>query len=341
MPTNKKVTITDVAKKANVSVATVSRILNNRDGKIKISQKTTDRVLTVANELGYQLNPFAASLRTKRTGVIGAIVRDISDPFLVKVVKAVQHYAHHNGVELFLANTDYKSETAHQQLKLMVNHWFDGLIILDNLSEEDAFIQRLKHQQTPFVSITGESSCSLKPVVHTDDVNGVQQAIDHFIQLGHEHIGYIGNALPGVQMRYDYFCKYMKKRNLQVNSLYVQPEVTGREDIAEFMEGILACKQPPTAIFCATDALALKLVNVAGQYNVSIPNELSIIGFDNIDEAADYYPALTTVSQSSDQLASQAVDLLMEIINTEQPIKKEIVIPPELVVRESTSVPKG
>lgn len=339
MSTNKKkVTITDVAKAANVSVATVSRILNNRDGKIKISEKTKQRVLTTANELGYQLNPFAASLRTNRTGVIGAIIRDISDPFLVKIAKGVHRAAQSKGIELFLANTDYQRETAHHQLHLMVNHWFDGLIILDNLSKEDPFIQMIQQRNVPFVSITGENNSALKPVVHTDDIKGVQMALDHLMALGHQRIGYIGSDLAGVKGRLNYFQDYMHEKNLDINGAYIQAHASSRTDISSFIEKVIQLEQSPTALFCATDVLAIKVINIASQFGLRVPRDLSIIGFDDIDEASEYYPALTTIKQPSQQLSSQAVDLLMDIINGQEN-EREVIIEPELIVRESTSHP--
>ena len=121
-----KVTITDVAKTANVSVSTVSRILNKVDGKIKISETTRQRVLDVALELGFSLNPFASALRTNRTGLMGVVIRDIADPFLVKLLKDIQWQCQEKGVELFISNSNYDIEKAYRQLGIMLNHWFDG-----------------------------------------------------------------------------------------------------------------------------------------------------------------------------------------------------------------------
>ena len=126
----KNVTIADVAKAAGVSLGTVSRVINSKDGVIKVSERTTQKVLDAAKELGYQPNPFAAALRSQKSGVIGVIVRDINDPFLRQIIRDVQDEAHKKGIELLIGHAEYELKTAERQLSFMVNHWFDGLVLL-------------------------------------------------------------------------------------------------------------------------------------------------------------------------------------------------------------------
>jgi LacI family transcriptional regulator len=161
----KKVTITEVAKEAGVSLATVSRIFNNKEGKIKISETTKQKVLKAAAHLGYQTNPFAAALRAQKTGIIGILIRDLKDPFLIELLKKVQQQVQSRGMDVLIGHTDYEETTAERQLNVMMNHWFDGVILLDYVAAQHPFVDVLKQYQTPYVSLTGDASSALWPIV--------------------------------------------------------------------------------------------------------------------------------------------------------------------------------
>ncbi|SFC86505.1 LacI family DNA-binding transcriptional regulator [Clostridium uliginosum] len=336
---SKKVTISEVAKAANVSVATVSRILNKKDGNIKISENTKTKVLDISNSLGYQQNPFASALRTKNTGVLGVIIRDIMDPLLSKIVKEVQNYVHEKNLELFIGHTDYQYETAKRQLNAMVNYLFDGLIILDNLSENDLFIQNIKKQGVPFVAIAGDIENFVSPVIRTDEKKGIEMAVNHLIMLEHENIGYIGNQLLGVKHRFNYFKKEIEAMKLPANSKAWQNDIKKKSMITDYLMNIQKLSSPPTAIVCATDKLALQTISSAQQIGIKIPEDLSIIGFDDIEEASEYFPSLTTIQQSVSEITATAIDQLISMIqDKEKEYPKEQIIEPKLIVRSSTSI---
>ncbi|MDR5588307.1 LacI family DNA-binding transcriptional regulator [Clostridium aquiflavi] len=336
---NKKVTISEVAKAANVSVATVSRILNKKDGNIKISEKTKTKVLDIANSLGYQQNPFASALRTKNTGVLGVIVRDITDPLLSKIVKEVQNYVHEKNLELFIGHTNYQYETAKRQLNAMINYLFDGLIILDNLSENDLFIQNIKKQGVPFVAIMGDIENYITPVIRTDEKEGIKMALNHLITLNHENIGYIGNQLLGVRHRFNYFKEEIEALKLPSNPKTWQNKIKTKSMITDYLINIQQLSCPPTAIVCATDKLALQTISSAQQLGIKIPEDLSIIGFDDIEEASEYFPSLTTIHQSVSEISAAAIEQLISMIqNKSQEYIKEQIIQPKLIIRSSTSI---
>src|SRR6478735_5184499 len=184
----KKVTITEVAKEAGVSLATVSRIFNNKDGKIKISEKTKQKVLKAAAHLGYQTNPFAAALRAQKTGIIGILIRDLKDPFLIELLKKVQQQVQSRGMDVLIGHTDYEETTAERQLNVMMNHWFDGVILLDYVAAQH-------------------------PIVHVDDAVGMQLAVAHLTDLGHKNIGFVGKAVSGVEHRLSLFYQYVPSAN--------------------------------------------------------------------------------------------------------------------------------
>ncbi len=171
MDTPSPVTLADIAEAARVSVGTVSRVLNRREGSIKISQATTARVLEAAQRLGYQPNPFAAALRTQHTGVLGAIPRDMGDPFLSQLARALQHVAQQQGFELLQGHADYDQETAQRQLTLMLNHWFDGLFLLGNLPDDTALLAMVQRSRTPCVAVACGTEPSV-PLVAVDEERG-------------------------------------------------------------------------------------------------------------------------------------------------------------------------
>lgn len=338
---NKKVTITEVAKAANVSVATVSRILNNKDGNIKISEKTKTKVLDVANSLGYQQNPFASALRTKNTGVIGAIIRDISDPLLTKIIKKMQVYVHEKGLELFIGHTDYQYETAKRQLNAMVNYLFDGLILLDSFSENDLFIQSMKKQGIPFIAVAGDIENFVSPVIRTDEKKGIQMAINHLIALEHRNIGYLGNQLVGVKHRFSYFKQEIEAMKLPLNSNLWHNDIKTKSMITDYLTNIKKLSYPPTAIVCATDKLALQTISSAQQLGIEVPGDLSIVGFDDISEASEYFPSLTTIHQPVSEISVAAIDQLISMIqDKDKEYPNEQIIEPKLIVRSSTSINK-
>ncbi|WP_179032537.1 LacI family DNA-binding transcriptional regulator [Paenibacillus kribbensis] len=177
-----RVTIKEVAKAANVSTATVSRILNNRDGEIKISEETKKLVNEKAKELGFRLNPFASALRSRRSGLIGAVIRDIGDPFLAKLIKKVQKAANEQGLELLVGDSGYEEQAAEHQVSLMISQMFDGVLIFTHTGKE--FIEKLGRDSVPYVSITGDYYNLENPRVHTNDIQGVNMAIHHLVELG-------------------------------------------------------------------------------------------------------------------------------------------------------------
>mgnify|MGYP000932375302 CR=1 FL=1 len=344
MPNKKpRVTITDVAKAANVSATTVSRILNERDkdGKIKISAQTKALVLKKAEELGYQLNPFASALRSKRTGLIGAIIRDIADPFPVKLAKRVRREVNDQGLELLIGDTEYDEDAVEKQLNLMVNHLFDGLIIFTHSGEK--LFGKLEHYSVPYVTITGGYPLLGKPKVYTNDREGVSIALKHLFELGHRNIGFIGRQDISIKQREVYFRNTMIQHGVSLDERYIETNVQSATDISDYISTISCLEKRPTAILCANDVIAIRALNYALQKGLKVPEDLSIVGFDDIDQAEETIPSLTTIRQPYDELAKQAVNLLIKLVNDPDLELREtdLSLTPKLIVRQSTGMPKS
>ncbi len=341
MPSRKRVTISDVAREAGVSPGTVSRVLNQRDGDIKISPATQQRVQTAIQHLGYQRNPFASALRTERTGIIGAITRDISAVFLSQVARELQQVAHSQGIELLIDHAEQDLETVDRQLDLMHSQWFDGLLLLGDLPGYQAVIGDLERYQKPFVSI----ACGLQvppPFVNVDEEIGVQLALDYLKELGHRWIAFIGNhERAGVVTRLGIFEEYVQEHQLNWIEGYTQVVPITRRDAIASAKYLLNLPEPPTAIFCATDIQAFGAITGALQLGLKVPEQVSIIGFDDVSEAVDTFPALTTVRQPVRKMAEEAIRLLTTLIedSPKEAPRDQVIVAPELIIRESCALP--
>lgn len=330
----KRVTIAEVAKEAGVSIATVSRVLNQRSGKIKISQETDLAVRLAASRLGYQADPFAVALRSRRSGLFGAIIRDIRDPFLVKLYTHLQKHARSSGIELLLGHADYNLAVAGRQANIMGSLWFDALILLGDIPGDRSMIQHLKIYHKPCVAVACGQMEDI-PSINIDEKAGTFLALDHLYSLGHRRIACVGdpNAI-GIQERLVHFKEYASAHQLTVDEGYFEVCANQRLEAASCAERLMRLPIPPTAIFCGSDVMALGVLN---QLHRIGRKSVSVIGFDDIDESAQVFPALTTIRQPVQVFAEKAIRLSLEMMD--EPEGKtsapQILIQPELVVRES------
>jgi LacI family transcriptional regulator len=331
------VTLADIAREAQVSVGTVSRVLNGREGTIKISQATASRVLDAAQRLGYQPNPFATALRTQRTGVLGAILRDIGDPFLSELTRVLQQEAHKQGFELLIGHADYNQETAQRQVAFMLNHWFDGLFLLGNIPGDAALLAMLQQSRTPCVAVASGSQLPV-PLVTVDEVQGTLLSLEHLFHLGHRRIAFVGYMEhAGVSERLATFRQFVQEKSLVWHDEYELRCLRTPGDVASRLHQLLSLPSPPTAIFCASDVLALRAVSIAWQHGFHLPDQLSIIGFDDIEQVAESAPALTTIRQPIPLMAQEAVSMLRTLIDglLYDVDQDRRIVQPELIVRAS------
>lgn len=341
LPPLKKVTIAEVAKAAGVSISTVSRVLNSRSGSIPISESTKQSVWNAANKLGYQVDPFASALRTRRSGVIGAIIRDIRDPFLVKVLRYLQILASEKGLELLLGHANYDIKTAGRQLGLMRSRWFDGLLLIGDIPGDPALIKQLKASHKPFITVSRGSEAGTFSV-NVDEEAGSLLMLDYLYSLGHRRIACIGTeAQVGIASRLSYFQNYVLSHNLDFEDEYLKFCPNNRQSAAECTRQLLELPNPPTAIFAATDVTAFGALNCAWRMGWSVPEQISIGGFDDIDEASETFPPLTTVRQPVDIMAEKAVSLLLALIDGQSVsgLSLNYSITPELIIRGSCAPP--
>ncbi|MGW9019729.1 LacI family DNA-binding transcriptional regulator [Priestia megaterium] len=327
-------TIYDVAKEARVSTATVSKVVNNSG---RISNKTKEKVLRVMEELNYQPNSAASILNGKLSYSIGLLIPDLANPFFSEFSRSIEDCAHELGYSVLICSTDFKKAKEVKYSTFLQQKKVDGMIIVSG-SQDEAFIKDLIDLKVPTVIVNRESTMSVD-IVSVDDFIGGYEATKHLLELGHRKIGTIQlgdlalgkERIRGYQRALDEFgIKYDKSL-----TLFSSPSATiieGKEIALE----ILISKNRPTAIFAGNDILALGVIQAAMELELSIPEDLSVIGFDNTVISAMSIPPLTTMAQSIQDMGRVSMNLVMEEIKGVQKNKQKILLRPELLIRKST-----
>lgn len=336
----KRVTIIDVANVAGVSPSTVSRVLSSRPNKAPISDKTRQQVQAVARELGYEASVFASALRTDRTGVIGAIIRDIRDPFLNALVQHTQEYAYQAGQELLIGHAQYDIRRAERIMRLMRGRLFDGVMLFGDMPGDDLIIAELNQYNTPYVTLARGTRVA-PPLVNVDEQAGAIMALKYLMDLGHRRIACMASmALAGIGERVEHYRQFVQDHDLTMCPEYVQTSSINHHEIYQALKIIFSAPEPPTAIFCALDRVAVKTIDACRSMGLQVPHDVSVIGFDDIDDAAYTFPTLTTIRQPSDLMAETAVKVLLDCINDPGALQsshrtQRHILAPSLIIRDS------
>jgi DNA-binding LacI/PurR family transcriptional regulator len=335
-------TLKDVARDSGVSVTTVSRILNRRESGVPIRDETRQRVMRVADELGYRPNLLARGLRGSRSTLLGVIARDISDPFHIQILKGINAAAQEHGYRLFLGNVDYQSEEALAYGSMFERSHADGIILIGDIEGGDTAIAELADQHDHLVGVTDRTARRAYPGVYADSELGTLAALEHLWGLGHRAIMCVSDVRTADgRLRISVYERFMRDRGA-VGGIEVQ--VTDQETDLAFELGKRLFARPvsessSTAIYAASDTTAIGLMQAAHQAGIDIPRQLSIVGFDDIDLAAFTIPPLTTISQSGTDMGRAAIELLLELVEggrTRMEVEDRV-LAPRLIVRSSTA----
>ena len=324
-------TLQEVARRARVSTATVSRALNNG---ASVKSSTRARVLKVIQELKYSPNVHAQSLAGGRSRSIGVIVSNIENPFFLDVYKTVEAGAHAAGYEVIMANTDYSSERLVTSIRLMLGRRLAGVAAI--VSEMDAaLIQELSGQRIPVVFYDVGTPRRNITNIRVDYRGGMAKLTSYLYSLGHRRVGYIGHhATLGpinerIQSLRDATSKYP---GLEVDTATDSDTLEGGRQAARVL---LARSPRPTALVCVNDVMAVGALREARARRLRVPEDLSVTGFDNVTLAQFAVPALTTVHIPREQIGRTICACLMR---DDVPREQEFVVEPELVVRDSTGL---
>jgi len=336
--TTRSVTIEDVAVAAHVSTATVSRVMNNR---LVVAEETRERVLAAIERLRFRPSSLGRNLATRRTGTIGLVIADITNPFYPEVVRGVEQAASSYDMSLLLYDTAEDSEREAQALRLLGERHVDGVIICaSRLSEER--LTMLARVDTPLVFINRRPTVPSIGTVDVDQEVGVRAAVAHLSALGHRRIAYIGGPEQSQvqQRRLGAFTGACAERGIAVPASSIvaaSPTILGGKDAArQLLHGDTT---RPTAILAYNDLIAIGVIMAAREDGIAVPGELSIVGHDDIPLAGVLQPPLTTVRQPMRELGARAVELLYARLQpgaAPSPAPALIRLTPTLMARAST-----
>lgn len=322
-----------VARKAGVSTATVSRVLN---GSSKVRESTAKKVRSAVQELNYHPNSHARSLRSGKSNLYGVIVSDIRNPFFPDLIEQFELLAAQHGIDVTITNTGYNEQRLVTAVRRLLERGVDGLAIFTS-EIGSAALHLLHSTDVPLVLLNQPSLASEFHTVYVDYIQGFVEAIDHLRMLGHKKIGFIAGppSLSSAVRRRQAFLAAIKSCHLSLKDEWLfegDHRLTGGRFAAE---RLFSMRYPPTAIVCSNDMTAIGFLEMASRLGRKVPEEVSLIGFDDLFLCEIVHPALTTIHLSRKEIATHAFYSLQT--NTgENPERQPAVISPFLVPRAST-----
>lgn len=325
--------IKDVAKEAGVSIATVSRVLNDVD---VVNEETKKKVLEAINKLGYRPNIVARSLKTQKTRTIGIIIPDISSQFYPEIVRGAEDVANIYNYNIMLCNTDLDPEKEIEYLRVLKEKMVDGVLYMST-SLEPNILELINQLELPMVLVETTSREGDIPSVTIDNEKAAFDGVDYLIRKGNKRIAYIGtheDAEHASALRYIGYKKALEQNNIELNEKIVYFGGLKAQDGYEGMNNILQ-NESLDAVFCASDEIAMGAINALRDKDVKVPEEVDVIGFDNIYSASVFYPKLTTIAQPMYDMGSVGMRMLIKIINKQELELKNYVLDHELVERNS------
>mgnify|MGYP001197175709 CR=1 FL=1 len=337
-------TIIDVARQAGVSPTTVSRVLNNDPHAV--GAETRERVLKVVQELNFTPNPLAKGLLGVATHLIGVIVGDASDPYYANIVKGISDTAQNEGYLTIVCNTDRDPQIELRFLNAILHYSADGIVFAsggsvlpDHQEQFQEIVETLKLRNVPVVAL-GNRDLNV-PQVSIDDVQAAQDMTEYLIELGHRRIGFIlgPTGMITSQRRFEGYRRTLEKHGIPYNpSLVMEGDFT-------FESGLQAANQlvdqnpMVTAVFASNDREALGCLFGLKQKGVSVPDQVSIAGFDDIEMLQFVSPSVSTVRVPMYEIGAMGIKQLLKAKTTKEADSKNVYLPHSLVIRESTVPP--
>jgi len=333
--------IRDVAQRAGVSIATVSRTVN---GISTVAPELAERVWSAVREVGYVPNTQARALVSGRSRLLGLVVSEITNPFFPELIQEFENLAVEQGYEVFIGSTNYDTTRTESLIRRMLQRSVDGVAVM-TFGIEEELIRKLVERAFPLVFVDAGPDLPNIRLLKVDYGEGIREAVQHLAALGHRQIAFVSGPLKmrSAVARRDGFLKAMAELGLTVPAGHQVEGTHTMEGGIKAGERLLDLDELPTAIVCSNDMTAIGVLHGLHRTSHGVPNEVSVVGFDDIHLAQFMLPPLTTVQMSCKLLATAAVQALRAGIEPENPHsqQKEWHIPTHLVVRQSTSFPRG
>ncbi len=330
--------IRTVAERANVSIATVSRTINHVP---TVNAKMAKRVWEAIRELNYFPNTQARALVSGRSGLFGLIVSEITNPFFPELIQGFEDIAVENGYEILVSSTNYDPKRMSLCIRRMIERKAEGVAVM-TFGIEEPLLDQLAERNIPLVFVDVGPDRPGISLLKVDYHHGIRQGVQHLAALGHRNIAFItGPArLHSAQSRLAAFTKSLIECGISPEPAWVMEGDHTLEGGIAAMENLLACARMPTAVICSNDMTAIGVLHKVYRAGLRVPDDLSIIGFDDIHMALVTIPPLTSIQMSRLELARAAVTALRSHVESATP-QREYKIDTRLVVRESTGYPRG
>ncbi|GAU77270.1 LacI family DNA-binding transcriptional regulator [Fusibacter sp. 3D3] len=335
-----KVTINEIAKQAGVSKATVSRVLNDSKPVKDILRK---RVLKVIEETNFRPNALARGLSLKKTSVIGVIIPDLSNPVFSRIIAGIESYTRAHDYSLMITATDFDIDVEINHIKIFRDKGVEGLILLtDHVNK--ALYETLENFDKPIIMIGSDCDLEKIPIIKIDNIKAAYEATQYLINLNHKRIAMIRGPLTdrfSGNLRFEGYKKALIENNLY-DEILVKEGKYSFEHGYQMMTHLLAGSKMPTAVFCANDVMAVGALKCALDNEISVPEELSIMGFDDVAIAKMYNPSLSSVHQPFEAKGERAIVKLIRMIEDEEngvnsnDLFGDEVLEHQLVIRQST-----
>jgi len=326
--------IQEVAMRARVSVATVSRVLNNSTG---VKQETRIKVLQAMKDLHYRPNLSGRFLRKNETRLILVLLPTISNPFYAKAIKGIQDVADNSGYLIMICNTESNTKKEIEFINLAKNRLADGIIIMSQeldvaefreIIQDVSVIQCFEYDDHPDISY-----------VSIDNEKAAYDAVEHLVKLGHQRVGLLSvNAhYLSARHRENGYRKALADAHMTIDESLIARGSYRYKSGYENAIQLLTSQCPPTAIFAVSDVLAIGAVKAIKSLGLSVPEDVSVMGFDNIYFSSMYSPSISTVSQPAYQIGEKAMELLIDMMKGEKKLDQHILLDHHLIIRESTA----
>jgi len=330
------VNITDVAQRAGVSISTVSRVLNNSDYPIR--PETRQKVLEAIEELRFRPNDVARSLLLKQTHTIGLIVPDISNPYYPELSLGVEATASEHGYAVIFCNTSRRPEKVEYYLDVLLQKRADGIIIAGGGTDLTQISQGTLRSDTK-IALVGKHHLPF-PSVQVDNFGAAREITSHLLHLGHRHIAFISGPpnLTSVQDRLAGYKASLEERGISEDNRLICEGDFGAESGYSATLSLLRGEPTPTAIFAANDRMAISAMAAAADVGLRVPNDLTVVGFDDIITASLVRPSLTTVALPAYEIGASAMRLMLRLLEGEE-CPKTVWLPTQLVIRQSSGPP--
>lgn len=324
--------MSDVAKLANVSPATVSRVLSQPE---LVNEETRRKVMEVINRVNYKPHIVARQFRTQETKIILVVVPDITSSFFSKVLRGIEHVAINSGYQVILGDTENDPKRELSYIDLLLQKQADGMVLLTARIDKEK-LEDISEQFPVVLACEYMDGLNI-PTVSIDNISSARKATEHLISLGHTRIAHITGPMDVIlsRDRLKGYRQAMMSYDLEIESAFIQEADFGFASAYDQTLKLLALENPPTAVFVFNDEMAIGSIKAAKDQDLNVPKDFAVVGFDNINIASMFEPALTTIEQPKYEIGKKAMEMLLDIIGGKELPKKKYVLSDELRIRES------